>query len=112
MCAQQILSPQHTPNYIYNDDYLISNIYSSVHNKNYNRFYFKRIHNENEFRNTALTTQSQSFLYQIYMGEKYLITDAKTKPSLIYENVKQSGELTLYKCDKAMPLGYCSSKPA
>ena len=98
-----------TPNYIYNDDYLVSNIYSSVHNKRYNNFYFKRIHNENEFRNTALTTQSQSFLYQIYMGTKYLITDGSVRPSVLYHVVKQSGRYTLYESSRVMPLAYASS---
>lgn len=98
-----------TPNYIYNDDYLVSNIYSSIHNKRYNNFYFKRLHNENEFRNTALTTQSQSILYQIYMGTKYMITDGKTRESVLHQTVKQSGKYTLYECSRAMPLAYCSS---
>ena len=97
-----------TPNIVYNNDYLTSNIYSSVHNKNYNSFYFNGLYNENEFRNSALTTQSQSILSQIYMGQKYLITDSSAKPSSLYEPVTQKGELTLYKCDKALPLGYCT----
>ncbi len=98
-----------TPNYVYNDDYLVSTIYSSLHNKRYNGFYFDRIYNENEFRNSALTTQSQSFIYQMYMGTKYLITDSKTLPSVMYKKIKQSGDLSLYECDRALPIGYCSS---
>ena len=99
-----------TPNYIYNDDYHVPNIYSSLHNKKYNTFYFETIYNENEFRNAALTTQSQSFLYQLYMGEKYLITDSSAKPSVLYKKIKQSGDVALYECDKVRPVAYCSSE--
>ena len=99
-----------TVNYIYNEDYLTSNVYSSLHNKKYNKFYFSGIHNENEYRNPALTTQSQSLLYQIYMGQKYLITNVTATPSVMYEKIRQEGEYSLYKCDKVMPLGYSTSR--
>ena len=98
-----------TPNTVYNNSHLTSTIYSSVHNKNYNRFYFEGIYNENEFRNPALTTQSQSIIHQLYMGEKYLLSDGRTKPSSLYEPAAQKGDITLYKCDAAMPIAYCSS---
>ena len=92
------------------NDYLVSNIYSSLHNRKYNDFYFNHIYNENEFRNPALTTQSQSLLYQIYMGQKYLITDdSKALPSHEYKKIKQSGELSLYECEKVFPIGYSTS---
>ncbi|SEG22451.1 Uncharacterized membrane protein YfhO [Eubacterium ruminantium] len=99
-----------TPNTVYNNDYLTSNIYSSLHNKDYNRFYFKDLYNENEFRNPALTTQSQSILSQIYMGDKYLLANSAVKPSALYEPVMTKGDITLYKCDSVLPLGYCSSQ--
>ena len=99
-----------SPNIVYNDDYYAATIYSSLHNKLYNDFYFNGIYNENEFRNSAMTTQSQSFLFQMYMGQRYLITDSKSKPSVMYKKIQQSGELSLYKCDLAMPVGYCSSQ--
>ena len=105
-----LISRDDTPNYIYNDDYHVCTIYSSLHNKKYNTFYFETIHNENEYRNSALTTQSQSFLFQTYMGEKYLISDKKTKPSVNYQKIKQAGELSLYKCESVRPLGYCCSE--
>ena len=105
-----LISRSDTVNYVYNNDYLVSNIYSSLHNRKYNDFYFTHIYNENEFRNPAFTTQSQSLLYQIYMGQKYLITnDDKALPSHEYKKIKQSGELSLYKCDKVFPIGYSTS---
>ena len=105
-----LINRDDTVNYVYNNDYLVSNIYSSLHNRKYNDFYFNHIYNENEFRNPALTTQSQSLLYQIYMGQKYLITDDnKALPSHEYKKIKQSGELSLYECEKVFPIGYSTS---
>lgn len=104
-----LVGRDNSPNTVYNDDYYAATIYSSLHNKLYNDFYFSGIYNENEFRNSAMTTQSQSFLFQMYMGQRYLITDSKTKPSVMYKKIKQAGELSLYKCDIAMPVGYCSA---
>ncbi len=99
-----------TPNYIYSSDQYVSTLYSSLHNKRYNGFYFNRIKNENEFRNSALTTQSQSIVYQMYMGTKYIISDDKTKVPVMYKKIKQAGEFTLYENEKALPVGYCTSQ--
>ena len=104
-----LVGRDNSPNTVYNDDYYAATIYSSLHNKYYNDFYFNGIYNENEFRNSAMTTQSQSFLFQMYMGQRYLITDSKSKPSVMYKKIQQSGNLSLYKCDLVMPVGYCSS---
>lgn len=106
--AANLVDRGKTPNYIYGKHHLVSTVYSSLHNRRYNRFYFSRIRNENEFRNTALTAQSQSFVYQMFMGTKYLITDDSAEPPFMYKKVKQSGDLSLYECDMAMPLAYCS----
>ena len=98
-----------SPNLIYNTRFYSSAIYSSLHNEKYNHFYFNEIKNENEFRNSALTTASKNILFKILMGEKYIISDEEFVP-YGYKNVKKSGDLTLYKNDNVMPLGYSSSK--
>lgn len=98
-----------TPNMIYNSRFYSSTIYSSLHNELYNHFYFDEIKNENEFRNSALTTASQNVLFKILMGEKYIIADDTAVPCG-YQKVKNIGKYTLYKNDKVMPIGFASSR--
>ena len=107
--TSNLINRSKTPNHIYNGRYYNSTIYSSLHNENYNHFYFEEIKNENEFRNSALTTASKSVLFNFLMGEKYLITDENTV-NTGYEKVKTLGDVSLYKNDKVLPLGYASSK--
>lgn len=55
-----------TVNMIYNADYYTMSIYSSLHNKDYNKFYYSEIYNENSYRNTSLTTQTRSLIADMY----------------------------------------------
>ena len=103
------VDPVNTANYIYNADFYSADIYSSLHNKKYNRFYFDKIYNENEFRNSALTTQPQNILSQIYMSQKYLITDKDSAPAG-YKKIKENGGLYLYENDRVMPFGYATDR--
>lgn len=97
-----------TVNMIYSMDFYSPYIYSSLHNRAYNNFYFKDIKNENEFRNLAMTTRSSNILFDIFMGNKYLITDGETAQTG-YQEVMQSGGLYLYRNEYAMPVGRSSS---
>lgn len=98
-----------TVNMVYNIGYYTSDVYSSLHNKNYNKFYFQEIKNENEYRNSALTTASRNVLFNMYMGGKYLISDTDKVPTG-YVKHKVSGNLCLYKNDNVYPIGYVSQK--
>lgn len=93
-----------TVNMVYNIDYYSPYVYSSLHHKGYNSFYFNEIRNENEYRNSALTTRSSNILFDIFMGNKYLITD-KDHSETGYEQVCSMGELRLYKNNNALPVG-------
>ena len=68
-----------TVNMIYNADYYTMSIYSSLHNKDYNKFYYSEIYNENSYRNTSLTTQTRSLIADMYFSNRYLITDDPVK---------------------------------
>lgn len=98
-----------TVNLIYNHGYYTSHIYSSLHNKLYSDFYFNEMYNENEYRNKALETQSKNLLFNIYMSEKYLISDDESVVPSGYKKVKEKGNLALYENDRVMPFGYASS---
>ncbi|WP_124101188.1 YfhO family protein [Ruminococcus sp. Marseille-P6503] len=93
-----------TVNMIYNTDYYSPYLYSSIHHKGYNSFYFNEMRNENEYRNSALTTRSSNILFNIFMGNKYLITDGECDEAG-YELEKSSGVYRLYKNDAVLPVG-------
>ena len=94
-----------TPNFVFNAGDYSTTIYSSLHNEDYNNFYFQEIRNENEFRNSALTTASKNVLFKTLMGEKYIITDSEHVPTG-YEKIKESGKVSLYKNENVLPMGY------
>lgn len=98
-----------TVNMIYNTGFYSTDVYSSLHNKYFNKFYFNEIKNENEYRNSALTTSSRNVLFNMYMGGKYLISDNESAPTG-YEKIKVSGNLNLFKNENVYPIGYVSSK--
>ncbi|MBQ7187137.1 MAG: YfhO family protein [Ruminococcus sp.] len=81
-----------------------SYIYSSLHHKGYNDFYFKVMHNENEFRNSALTTRSQNPFFTAFMGERWLISN-KTEAPFGYVQAAAEGELYLYESKNVLPIG-------
>ncbi len=104
-----LFNSSQTVNMVYNMGFYSTDVYSSLHNKNFNNFYFNEIKNENEYRNSALTTASRNVLFNMYMGSKYLISDKESAPTG-YERIKVSGNLNLYKNDNVYPIGYVSSK--
>lgn len=98
-----------TVNIVYSTDYYSPYIYSSLHHKGYNSFYFNEMQNENEYRNSALTTRSSNILFENFMGNKYLITDEECNETG-YEPVESAGDFTLYKNDNALPIGRSTSR--
>ncbi len=104
-----LFNSSQTVNMVYNMGFYSTDVYSSLHNKNFNNFYFNEIKNENEYRNSALTTASRNVLFNMYMGGKFLISDKASAPTG-YERIKISGDLNLYKNDNVYPIGYASSK--
>lgn len=97
-----------TVNKVYSPNHYQTSIYSSIHNKKYNRFYFEDIFNENSYRNSALTTSSRNLLFNIYMGNKYIISDENFIPSE-YKALRTDGDYTLYENNECLPLGYSTS---
>ena len=102
------LSPLSTSNKIYNMHYYSSSLYSSTYNGNYNNFYVNVFQNEIPYRNSVINGETNNLLYQIYMGEKYIIT--KNKANLGYELIKESDNYNIYKNTNLLPIGYASSE--
>lgn len=98
-----------TVNMIYNADYYTMSIYSSLHNKDYNKFYYSEIYNENSYRNTSLTTQTRSLIADMYFSNRYLITDDPVKAVSGYKKIKESGSLSLYENNDVLPFGYATN---
>ncbi len=91
-------------NIIPDTSFYSSYIYSSLHHKGYNDFYFNAMHNENEFRNSALTTRSQNPFFAAFMGERYLISEKAELPKG-YKQLATSGGCYLYENETALPIG-------
>ncbi|MBR1392577.1 MAG: YfhO family protein [Ruminococcus sp.] len=84
-------------------------IYSSVHNRLYNKFYFGTASNENEYRNSSLTTRSQNPLFELFISNRYLLTKEQNVP-YGYRTTARSGSITLLENPYTLPIGRC--KPA
>ncbi len=82
-------------------EYRISN-YSSILNKYYWEFYFKTFDNENPHRNFLMFGKNQNVLFNMYMGNKYLVGK---KDMLGYEKIGNN----LYRSDYVLPISYASS---
>ena len=67
----------YTVNKVYSPNHYTDTIYSSVHSQDYNNFYLEEMYNENEYRNSALTTRSRNILFNCRMGNKYYISRKK-----------------------------------
>lgn len=87
-------------NYVYDMNYYLPSIYSSLENKNY--YNFVNLFNEQSNRiSTALNPHN--ILFNTFMANKYLITD-KTAP-IGYEMISDN----VYKNDYVLPIGYATS---
>lgn len=102
------LSPLSTSNKIYHNHYYQSSLYSSTYNGNYNNFYVNVFENEIPYRNSVINGSTNNLLYQMYIGEKYIIT--KRKPNLGYKLVKDTADYQIYENTNVLPIGYASDK--
>lgn len=102
--------PLRTMNKTFGEDYYVSTIYSSVCNKYYKNFYHNEICNENPYRNDAMLQHPSNLLFNIYMGEKYLISQDGFSVPHGYKLVRKSGDVCLYKSDDAFSIGYVNTK--
>ena len=96
------------PNKIFNNiNYYNSNIYSSISNQTYNKFYFDTSMNNIPSRNRALTVSNANIMYLLFSNNKYYITNGKAPVG--YELIDTIDGVSIYKTDNTLPLAYSSS---
>lgn len=98
--------PLESSNRIFNPNQYQSSIYSSVSNNNYKDFYYNHSGNEIIYRSYGMLSSVNNVIYNMYMGNKYILSN-KDVP-IGYKEVKKEDELTLYKNDNILPIGYAS----
>ena len=81
-------------------------IYSSSINKNYKDLYNYLFNNSYPYRSDYIMNSSNNILFQMYMNEKYLVTDYEY--DYIYEKI-YNDELKIYKNNYTLPLGYTTN---
>ena len=84
-------------------------MYSSLTNKYYKNFYWNEFNNENPNRNDAIFQSINNNLYNIYAGNKYIIS-SKEEDIIGYEKIDSINKFNLYKNDNVFTLGYSTDK--
>lgn len=81
-------------------------LYSSTFNSLYNQFVFDTMNNAIPHRNRSMTPASTNPLFQVLMGEKYILSEKE----LSYGTKKKEfGNIKVYALENVMPLGYATS---
>lgn len=95
-------------NSVYDMNQYQTTIYSSAYNKIYNKFYYNVFNNSIPYRTRATMVSVNNPLFQIFMGEKYIITkgEAPLNSSLITEK----DNVRFYRKDDVLPIGYSTNR--
>ncbi|MBQ6259999.1 MAG: YfhO family protein, partial [Firmicutes bacterium] len=83
-------------------------MYSSVTNKYYKDFYWNTFDTDNPNRNDAIYGDIANPLFNIYFGNRYLIT--KEKPQIGYTYLNSNDSYNLYQNKDVFSIGYANSK--
>ena len=94
-------------NEIFCPEQLTGTVYSSVENRGYNSWFWRDIYNENGHRNAAMQSQTQNPLYNLFIGNRYIVSEST--PAGWYRKVASKGTVNLYKSDYAYPVCYATS---
>ena len=90
-------------NRIYSAGFNQNSVYSSVSNKEYQKFYQKVFREALPYRNKLMLPQNNDILFQTFMGVKYIYT--KGKVPIGYTKISEN----IYKNDNVMPVLYGTS---
>ncbi len=102
-------------NYLFNNEKFVnvsggmyrSTLYSSTQNLDYKNFYYKTLENNNPYRNEFMISSSSSLLSQIYLGEKYIVSENTLSNN--YKLVNTIDGLNIYENINVLSLGYVSN---
>lgn len=84
-----------------------SNIYSSLYNIDYNKFYFDVFNNVMQSRNRLITSANNNLLFHMFMNEEYII-NYEDKNVIGYNPIKCINKICLYENNEVLPLMYIS----
>lgn len=102
------INPAENTNRLYsNINYYQTTLYSSTYNKEYNKFYYDVMNNAIQSRNRVITSSAKNYPFLLLTGNKYLVT--KNKPFKGYKEYFKLNDITVYKNDSVLPVGYSSS---
>lgn len=104
-----LIDPYESINQVYDSRYYQTSVYSSSENSYYRNFYLNEMYNTVPYRNSVLLPQSDSYLFNQYMGVRYLLT-SEDQELYGYEVVAQQGDILLQKSETAFPVGYRAKK--
>ena len=93
-------------NNVLNDSYFTTSFYSSTSNKEYLNFVRNTFKNETYNKDYHTITQSSNILFNIYMGNKYLISDYDLKGY----NLKIKDKTNAYINEDTFSIGYTNNK--
>ena len=93
-------------NNVLNDSYFTTSFYSSTSNKEYLNFVRNTFKNEIYNKDYHTITQSSNILFNIYMGNKYLISDYDLKGY----NLKIKDKTNAYINEDTFSIGYTNNK--
>ncbi len=91
-------------NRVYDEDYYGTTIYSSNQSRPYEDFYYQKIGNNILCRSYRQMTNTNNLFYNIYLGNKYIVTD--DLDSYFYKKDKDK----VYKNENVLPIGYVKNK--
>lgn len=95
-------------NSIYDMNQYQTTIYSSAYNKVYNDFYYNVFNNSLPYRTRATMVSVNNPLFQMFMGEKYIIT--KGNEPLNSTLIKEQNGVKFYRKDDVLPIGYATNR--
>lgn len=104
-----LIATHDSVNQIYGSNYYQTSVYSSSENSLYRNFYLNEMCNPVPYRNSVLLPQTDNYLFNQYMGVRYLLT-SEEQELYGYEVVAQQGDVLLQKSDTAFPVGYRAKK--
>ena len=100
-------NPLQNINRIYNIDHYSSTIYSSISNEAYKEFYYNYSGNEVNQRSYGKLSSSKNLFYNMYMGNKYHISNNVTM--LGYKALYTIDSSTIYSNEHVLPIIYANS---
>jgi uncharacterized membrane protein YfhO len=95
-------------NKVINSNEYKTTMYSSTFNQNYKYLYTNTFENPLLYRNKFMISSSNNLLFQMYMGEKYILT--KEEYDTIYQKINSNDLINVYQNNYVLPIGYATSE--